>query len=53
MIHTSDHKMEGKKSITRMKGTEEQFVSETYMVYKGKLTSDVRGGTRPRSSITL
>ena len=36
MLHTNDHKMEGKKSesITRMEGTDEQFVSETYMVYR-------------------
>ena len=30
-----------------MKGTDEQFVSETYMVCKGKLTADVRADTRP------
>jgi hypothetical protein len=45
--------MEGKQSesITRMKGTDEQFVSETYMEYKGKLTADVRAGTRPPTDL--
>jgi len=51
MLHNSDRRMEGKqpKSISRMKGTDEQFVSETYMENKGKLTADVRAGTRPHT----
>jgi len=50
-LHISEHNMEGKKSesITRMKGTDERFVSETYVVYRGILTADVRAGTRPHT----